>query len=143
MQACDLGGDVGPGTPGTAWPPRLLAGPDGVVHLYDSVDSVGVARGGASMWVFTMQDRPFRLWRLKNFCWSRVSIIKILQGNSLQLALGPRYLVVDMVLRPLYHPNPGLSSLHLVEPLFPLQEEELGALTLRLYDKTRPVLSTL
>lgn len=143
MLACDLGGDIGPGTPGTAWPSRLLESPEGVVHLYDSIESSGVVRGGARLWSFTLDERPFRLWYLKNLCWSRTSGLKILQGNSLQRALGPRYLVVDANIRPVYHPNPGLDALYVAEPLFPVQEEELGVLTVRLYEVIRPVLSSL
>lgn len=124
-------------------PPGFLEDSDGVVHLFDYLESAGRVRGSSSSWTFKMDGKDFRLLYLENFCWARLSALKILQGNSLQGALGPRYIVVDASMRPPYSSTPGLNKLHLVEPLFQVPADQIKELTMRLYAEIRPVLSSL
>ncbi len=143
VQAGGLGGDQDTGGVAPARPPRFLEGADGVVHLFDYLESAGRVRGSTRAWTFKLDGKDFRLLHLENFCWGRLSSLKILQGNSLQGALGPRYIVVDAEMRPTYSSTPGLNHLYLAEPLFLVPADQMGELTMRLYAELRPVLSSL
>jgi hypothetical protein len=69
--------------------------------------------------------------------------MRLLQGDSLQGLLGPRYFVVDFSNAPIYSPIPKLRYLAVVEPLFPVPLERAGDVLAKLYTYVRPALSSL
>ena len=125
-----------------SWPPRLLEGSGGVV-LRAGASDAAKARGGFRVWDVELAGERYRLWELKNFCWERIPMLRILQGATLQAAIGPRYIMVDGTTRPIYHPVPGFDVLYVAEPLFAVPTERMGELTVRIYEDLRPTLPLL
>ena len=138
VQEARLENHQGPGTVGNAVPPRLLAGSDGIVRLYNCDEVMARCVAPFSVDRRSYQQCEWLQWKFASLLWVRPQALKLLQGASLQQLVGPRYFIVGVRTRPLYSPTPGLDDLCLVEALQTPDGMKVEAFISMVYQQMKP-----
>jgi hypothetical protein len=124
------------------WTPRLLEDSEGL-GLYVGEERHARVKGESHQRLMEFGGESYKVWYLQDFCWARIPALRLLQGATIQGSIGPRYIVVDARIRPVYCPSPGMDVLYLAEPLFSFPVERVGEITVRLYTELRPLLASM